>query len=183
MLVEDALRNGYSHVLFWDSDMCPPLDGLLRLLQRDVPIVSGLCFGRTWPHFPIDYELESGNLNVNDTLDYVRKHAEQLFVDNFRGATLPPDHGTLVRQPLVGMAFTLIESNALKNIRPPWFAFPSTEPRGEDMVFSHKARDAGYTCWLDRSVVVGHGYGDQFIGPSDFAGFITQEDTNGNLSD
>lgn len=43
------LRDDSTHVLFCDDDMAPPKDALCRLLERKVPVVSGLCTTRELP--------------------------------------------------------------------------------------------------------------------------------------
>lgn len=178
-LAEDALEEGAEHILFWDSDMAPHPSSLQRLLDRNVDIVSGLSFGRAYPHFPIDYNDETGDLDVVGVLQYVQEHADILLKGGFHGAVLPKVE--LKPQPLVGMAFTLIKMDVFEAIPRPWFSFPvPNDGRGEDRVFCQRALASGYKSWLDWSVVVGHGYGDQYISANDFVSYVAYKEATIN---
>lgn len=175
-LALDALRHGASHVLFYDSDMAAPPGSLGRLLGRRKPIVSGLAFGRAEPHLPIVLaEKENGKYIVawNRTLDWIGRHD---WLDmSFRGKLLPDEQGSMMSVQATGMAFTLIRADVLKRLEPgwadggipEWFRLNEDRVAGEDARFCERAALAGFDIWLDRSVIVGHGYGDRYIGPLD----------------
>src|SRR6185312_5627165 len=56
MLAQTFLhKTDASHLLFWDDDVLPPADGLMRLLEDDAPIVSGFYTSRQAPVQPIAY--------------------------------------------------------------------------------------------------------------------------------
>jgi hypothetical protein len=48
--VQQFLQSDCSHLFFLDSDVIPPSDAILRLLARNVPVVSGMYCRRSPPH-------------------------------------------------------------------------------------------------------------------------------------
>lgn len=189
-LVLVALNENASHLLFWDSDQCPPKGALLRMLERDVDIVGCLTFGRLWPHWPVSLAEErartDGNhryaVDVEETNQYLSRYRRLFPTERFQGALLPKDDpGAFVERAALGLAFTLVKTDVFRKLIPDWENaeavdvpkwFHSTDGIGrEDVYFTDLAKNAGYKLWMDRSVVVGHGYGDQHIGPMDFLAF------------
>jgi len=186
-----GLQEGADAILFWDSDMRPPSAGLTRLMARDKPVVSGLSFARVFPHYPISLATfsQEGNwthygVDIDDSFEFLSRYARLWPAVNFGGAMLPEDdQDVLVERAAVGMAFTLIKREVFEKVLPDW---RETDKKGElpqwfkladgvageDGYFCELAKRAGYTVWLDRSVIVGHGYGDAHIGPMDFLTFI-----------
>lgn len=186
-----ALREKASHLLMWDSDQRPPMGGLVRLLERDKSIVGGLTFGRLWPHWPVSMgtveTLSKGerryNVDADDTFDFLSGYERLFPTQNFTGAMLPRDDpNMLVKRSMVGMAFTLIQCSVFETLIPDWKEqsekrvpewFKSDDGLSkEDSYFCEKAQQAGIEVWMDRSVIVGHGYGDQHINPIDFLGWV-----------
>ena len=49
VLAAEALRRGAGHILYVDDDVVLPPDALVRLLARDVPVVSGVYYRRRPP--------------------------------------------------------------------------------------------------------------------------------------
>lgn len=186
-----ALEGRASHLLFWDADMRPPVGGLMRLLSREKDIVSGLAFGRRWPHFPVSLSGEQSDgtsarytVDVAETRAFLEKHRRLWPSDNFQSAILPADDPEgLVERPATGMAFTLVRTQVFSNLCPDWRKtvglgglpqwFQTADGvTGEDAFFCRLARDKGFQVWLDRTVVVGHGYGDAYAGPLDWLGWL-----------
>lgn len=55
-IANHAIVNGFDYLLFIDSDMVFPADGLKKLMAHDKDIVGGLYFGRRGKHEPIAYK-------------------------------------------------------------------------------------------------------------------------------
>jgi len=186
-----ALQKRASHLLFWDADARPPAGGLMRLLGREKDVVSGLSFGRRWPHFPVSLasEWQDGasaryTVDVEETSAFLERHRRLWPSGNFQSALLPQDTaGALVERAAVGMAFTLVRCEVLQAVVPDWKEaweagrlpdwFRTADGfTGEDSYFCRLARKRGWAVWLDRTVVVGHGYGDAYAGPMDWLGWM-----------
>lgn len=49
VLCQIALRDGYKHIFFLDSDVVPPRDAILRLIAHNKPVISGVYHRRSPP--------------------------------------------------------------------------------------------------------------------------------------
>ena len=138
--VNNAVEAGAHWVMFIDSDMTFEPDAVLRLVARDVDIVSGLCVKKAQPHAPTIYMENKEEGGFNHMLDF------------------PLDE--MVECDATGTAFLLIKIEVFKKMDTPYFAFPPQEkrdkPMGEDMYFCTKARELGYKIFVDTSVIIGH---------------------------
>lgn len=141
LLAQKFLENAdATHLLFWDDDVLPPSDGLMRLLAHDQPIVSGFYTSRALPMRPIAYRR-----------DAVRQRYEH--VDTLTDGLQAVDG--------VGCGFLLIQRSVFERIEPPWFQY-LCEPGdlnaslSEDLFFCERARAAGIPILLDTSVRCGH---------------------------
>lgn len=145
--VWQAVKENATHLMFIDSDIIFPRDGIETLLRRDVPIVGGLYFGRTVP-FPV-VKVKHPTIN---------------------GLTNPPSlpDKDMTEVLAVGTGFMLIKMEVFKKIDPPFFfhatppdfgldevPFPNNEV-GEDVAFCLKARTAGYKIWVDSTINLKH---------------------------
>lgn len=182
-LALELLKSGHSHLLFWDADMRPPPGGLERLLSRSKDIVSGLAFGRLAPHWPVSLAYRKNDqyiVDVEETIEFLNRYRRTWPTMYFKGAILPADDpDVLVERAATGCAFTLIRREVFEAIHPDWkkqdlpeWFHTSDGVTGEDAFFSELVKAKGFEIWLDRSVVVGHGYGDQHIGPMAWLGFM-----------
>lgn len=130
-----------THLLFWDDDILPPPDGLMRLLEDNAPIVSGFYVSRQPPAQPVVYQ----------RLPPLRKHLYQ---------PVAPQHPGLFYADGVGAGFLLIRREVFERIPRPWFQFLCGRPRGEniseDFYFCEKAIKAGYKILVDGRVSCGH---------------------------
>lgn len=132
-----AAAQGVSHILFWDDDVYPPHDALIKLLRHKVPIVSGLYYTRTAPSYPVAYMKEDGRYrHVADDSDGLKE------VDG------------------VGCGFLLVAREVFEKLSSPWFQFiqrgDPNDMLSEDLFFCELAQAAGYPILMDFSVKCGH---------------------------
>lgn len=133
---EHLLKQGYDWLFFIDSDMTPPGDIILRLMEHDKPIVSAMAFKRDPPHEACFYE----------TLEVEGDHS---ILKNFTEWD-----GSLTEVAGVGMACCLIKKEVFEQTPRPWF-----NPMlmlGEDLAFCYRARQAGFPIYVDTSITCGH---------------------------
>lgn len=102
-VLKNAIKAKAKYVLFVDSDMIFPKDAIQRMQIHGKPIISGLAFTKTIPYAANMYRKvsESGWIPIS----------------KFK-------RGHLLQVDCVGGAFMLVEVDAIKDIKPPWFAAP-----------------------------------------------------------
>ena len=120
------LESDCDYMLFLDSDMVPPADMVIKLINHDKPIVSALAFRRV-PNFePCIFK------------------DDKFYLDYPKG---------LIEVAGVGMACTLIKKEVFEKVPQPWF-MPTA--LGEDLSFCKRATDAGYKIYCDTELICGH---------------------------
>jgi hypothetical protein len=131
-LVSVAMSNGSSHLMFIDSDIEFPPNGIERLRAHDKDIVGGY------------YNTRRGNNPI------------RVFED---GQLVPPDPlpAELFECRVLPTGFMLIRLEAIR-FKPPYFAVITHEKGtiGEDVSFCKKAHDAGLQIWCDPTIPLGH---------------------------
>jgi GT2 family glycosyltransferase len=118
-------------LLFLDSDMVPPADMLLKLLEADKPIAGALAFKRRPPYEPCIFK-------------EVTENSTEFYYDYPKG---------LIEIAGTGMACCLIKRCVL-DMPKPWF-YPSPL-LGEDLAFCLRARENGHSVWCDTTLICGH---------------------------
>lgn len=133
-LVKEAMRLGATHLMFIDSDMMFPPDGIRKLLAHGKDIVGVEYNKRKFPLESVTQPLE--------------KRSES----------------TLYKGRVLGTGFMLINlsmfTSTFKPLGLPWFNFGRDSQGalvlGEDAWFVNTARDAGYDSWIDPTIKVRH---------------------------
>lgn len=143
--LEQALADGFSHVLFLDADMVWPSDVLERMLRHHAEgIVGGLYLLKGPPYSPVALA------EVVQTEGDVQHYAYQ------------SDYGdALIDVNILGMGCTLIPVEAARRIgKRPYFEYQDDNdgwPRvSEDVPFCRKAKAAGIPIKFDPTVKCGH---------------------------
>lgn len=121
------LESDCDYMLFLDSDMVPPADMLIKLIEHDKDIVSALAFRRVPNYEPCIFK---------DDMEF--------YLDYPKG---------LIEVAGVGMACTLIKREVFEKVPQPWF-MPTA--LGEDLSFCKRATDAGYKIFCDTNLICGH---------------------------
>lgn len=133
-IVEQALREGHSHLLFIDSDVSFEATALERLLKHDKDIVATAYNFRKLPLESVVMPLDSKDKN------------KALPVELFEAAS-------------AGTGVMLIKTEVFKKIDKPWFKFEYLDGErisSEDVRFCVLAREAGFKIWVDPTIPVNH---------------------------
>lgn len=137
-LAQRAVEISTTHMLWLDTDMKFPKDSLIRLLNRNKPIVGINYSVRKVPAEFVAYEsLEPDP----DTLIRPRLR------------TIPGETTGLQKAAAIGFGLVLVQTPVLYDMPKPWFDFkwvgPGADWKGEDVHFCEQATEAGYDIWVD----------------------------------
>jgi hypothetical protein len=134
-LVEMAIKNDCTHILFIDSDMRFPRHSLSRLLHHNLPIVAANYVTRRSPTLPVSFKDDSHTISS-------------------RVYTEPGETG-LEEIAATGLGMCLIDLDVFRAMEQPWFSFAWNENHdviGEDVWFFRKARELGLPVMLDHGL-------------------------------
>ncbi len=123
----------FTHLLFIDADMSFAPDTLERMLKHDKDILGLAANHRRLPLESVVKPLTNEDLH------------KPLPIDLFECAS-------------VGTGVMLIKTDVLNTISAPWFDFEYVDGErvGEDVSFCRKAREVGYSIWVDPTIPVRH---------------------------
>ena len=148
-LVKQAREVNADVLLMVDDDQTPhhTLDCLKRFEMLKQPIAGGLYYQRGGAYHPVVMKEFKG---LNNTRKYRFYHVSEL----------PKKPGPV---DVLGGGFNWIEMSVFDKIReyywwptPRYVSFVPDSMLGLDVHFCQKAREAGYECWLDPNIHVGH---------------------------
>ena len=138
-LVRYAIKGGFSHILFVDSDISFPDDALARLFEHDKDIVGAPYNKRSMPIETTVKFLDNEGYPTKDKMDM-------------------PDR--LFRCAAMGLGMVLIKTSVFEKIPMPWFQFEYDEQgqqiNGEDVWFFIRALNAGFDVWCDPLIEAAH---------------------------
>ena len=145
-----AIKNGYTHVMWLDSDMIVPKDTIQRMLNvmgdRMTNFVTGLYVKRTYPTEPVLYSML---LPPQENADGILEKRIKTF------KTYPQDERFIVAGCGMGCAMTSVD--LLKRV---WdkhgMAFTPYPWAGEDQSFCYRVLQLGEYIWCDSSISCGH---------------------------
>ncbi len=135
-IVKKFLESTASHLMFVDSDIQFPSDGINKLMKLDKDIAGGIYFRRQVPHLP--------------TINRIKGKALEIPTDFPWNKPFQVD--------VLATGFMLIKRKVLEEIKPPYFYFRNfhDKPIGEDVYFCLKARERGIEIWCDPTIPLGH---------------------------
>lgn len=163
LIIQAGLENDCSHILLIDDDMAYKPDSLLKLLEHDVDIVSGLYLSRAYPHQPI----------IFDIADEDGSCFPMYLIDNEFGL-----------RPIVaaGFGFLLLKTEIFSKLEKPYVRLGelNQEEWCDDIGFFNRVRKANIQSYCDMNVQVGH-MGTMIIWPNrnEKGQWMTGYDTNG----
>jgi len=130
-------------IVFFDTDVVPPPDTIMRLVSHDLPVVGGLYFMDKPPYWPLLFRKKSPILLVRPLYGETGQYD---IVDNW-------EPGELLKVDAIGMGCTAIRRDVLEKLKYPWFSFAEGT---EDLFFCRKVRSLGIPIYCDTSIVCGH---------------------------
>lgn len=138
-VAKHAIKEGYSHIFFVDSDMCFAAEVLKRLLEDDKDIV-GVHYNCR--HLPL-----VSTVKITDDDGKLVAKTEEI------------PHA-LFKVHAVGTGCVLIKTSVFEKIEKPWFWYGDIDKpetyTGEDIWFCRQAAKAGIDTWVDGNLQVGH---------------------------
>lgn len=143
IMIEQALNNDCTHILFLDDDMAFKPNLLNQLLAHDKDMVSGVYLMRNYPHFPVffDQQFEDGRCKFS-------------FLENGRKG--------LVEAVNTGLGACLIKTDVFRKMSEElgkvWITLGELEKDHwcDDIAFFNKCRKAGFHLYVDLDCPVGH---------------------------
>lgn len=133
-----------THIFLTENDMILPHDTIIKLLEVDQPIVSGVYFlrkGRGQACLYVKTYVTKENPYVHSPVS--------IFPENRPFALDPKGHGGCP-----GLGCVLIKREVFEKIPFPWFDLKESN-YGSDMYFFTKVRDAGFDVWVNPEVMCG----------------------------
>lgn len=134
-----AIDGNFDYFFIVEDDSMFAPDTVIRLLQHDKDVVTGLCLNRNPPFYPYIYN----ELDEDGRLRY--------------RALTNQDDG-LIKVLGTGMGGILIKTDVLKKLKQPYFHhyFKDGEEWGQDIVFQKSLIDAGIEVFCDLNVTIWH---------------------------
>jgi len=142
LIVDHTIKNGYDYLLAVDSDMVLPRDTLIKLLNVDKGVVSGVYRQRKLdtviPEIYISNEYGVVNIDI-ETLN---------------------DSDDVIKVEACGFGGVLIKKEVLINMSYPHFVYKDAisidDTISEDVYFCNKAKLAGYETYCVTTLRYGH---------------------------
>jgi hypothetical protein len=147
-IIQNALDHNCTHVLLVDDDHAFRSNALSMLLEHDVDIVSGLYFGRAYPHRPLIFDVAE----ENGACAY---------------AVLNGDERRLKPIVAAGFGFCLMKMDIFSKLEKPWVRLGELDPEQwcDDIGFFKRVRQAGIQAFCDMECRIGH-IGSMIIWPN-----------------
>jgi len=137
----EALEVGASHLMFIDSDMAFPDNGILALADRNKRVIGA------------NYNLR-GVLPPMSTVKISDKDGNLVIVAGDKIPKYP------FKCYAIATGFMLIQTDVFKEIEKPWFFYEYNSEKddtvGEDVYFCKKVRAKGIDVWCDPTIEVKH---------------------------
>jgi len=159
-IADQFLETDATHLLFIDSDETFDKQTALRLIEDDLPVVSGVVYQRNYPPAPCIYK------KVPNTVYHLpmARELQKWFVENevprFNQATVLdlPDDVSIWEVDEVGTGCMLIKREVIEAIDEPRFDVSPDHFWGmtTDILFCRRVREAGFKIYADLRVQLGH---------------------------
>lgn len=184
-LVDRFLKHkGYAnfdYLLMHDTDATWEAGAVQRLVDRDLPVVTGMIFKRCIPTLPTagkfvqispdGHHMYSFKDTINKIKDVIDR--EKFDLDTMQNEiTLDKHDNDIVEIDGAGAHFMLIRRDVLEKIGSNWYQC-TRSGAGEDYDFCRKVKDAGFKIYADFSVYTGHHIGGMItVGLKEFAHYV-----------
>lgn len=140
LVIDAALKNDATHILFIDDDTIPPVDIVEKLARWDKDMVTGVYCMRNSPHYPIIFEdADEQGRCLHYNMDDAKSEG-------------------LVKLRAAGLGACLIKTEVFRGMEAPWIRLGELDPENwcDDIGFFHRAYLAGFELYADLSVRSGH---------------------------
>lgn len=142
IILKKAMEQGFTHVLFIDDDMTFPDDALIKMLEHDVDICTGIAYQRSEPYMPCTFLVSA---------------EKEVYPIEFAGQGV-------VEIDACGGYFLLINLSSIIGMEEPYFKWGDTDLGycmkaggiGEDIYFGLKAKIADARIWCDSDIDITH---------------------------
>ena len=154
-MVVEFLKSDCDSLLMVDDDMILPQDALSKIRDNEsnweYDIVQGFCTHKTYPPHAVAYRLVDEQPGFPESLGGLKYNALAHLEDN-----------DVTDVDAVGIAFTLIKRHVFESMLsehgPEYTVWFDTGGHSEmeDMRFSRRFREAGFSACVDTSAKIGH---------------------------
>jgi len=162
IIIEKAMAQECTHVLFVDSDATWHPQALLKLLEADKAIITGCIYRRGYPTVPTFGKYAGISEKGNHTYNFGWGVNEIAAFAEAEGIGDDTDNELVVDTPAYikeidgcGAHFLLVRTDVFYVLEPPWFRCLAPGA-GEDFYFCRKAQAAGFKIFVDLAVHTGH---------------------------
>jgi len=153
-----SMQEKPDYVFYIDCDTIFKSDSLIKLVEADKDVISGMYFQRQKPYMPCVFKED--------------EHKTACFNTNYKP-------NSIIEVDFVGAGSLLIKMEALEKISYPYFYIlrdnATHSTIGEDIVFCSKLRNVGYKIHLHTGVLLGH-IGGYCIDATDWQHFYERKD-------
>jgi hypothetical protein len=134
-IVNDALKDQFTHVFFLDQDVIVPAGTIRRLLAHRKPVVGALYYQKVKGHEPV-----AGN-----------------FDDNELGwSPLSTIKNAIMRVDMIGLGATLVDTDVFRKLGDDMAWFDMNARTGEDIEFCRRVTNAGFSIYVDPTIDTQH---------------------------
>jgi hypothetical protein len=147
-VLKNSIRAGADGVVWVDSDIMPPANGITKLLVHNRDFVSGVYFQRVAPHFPMFGKLLDKS-------------------DNFSWATEWPAN-TIAPMDGCGFGFVYTSTRLLRALANKFDKPFEYGANSEDLTFCRRAKECGFQLYVDTGIMCKHQGDAVQIGPEHF---------------
>ncbi len=164
IIIQQALDNDCSHILFLDDDMAFTANSLKKLLSHDKDVITGLYLQRAAPFRPYLFDL-------------VDEQGRALY------SYLDGTEERLVKTANAAFGFCLIKTEVFKKLEKPYVRLGELDPQEwcDDIGFFNRVTKAGFELYCDTECMVGH-IGTMVVWPQrNEKGWFAGIDTSGKV--
>ena len=164
--VEQKPFNGevdYDYVMWIDANQVFNVDSFLKLLVRDIDVVSGMYLMENTKEFAVVKEWSKSHFEKHGGFEFLSTEEVSLMIKKEQEPLLDVEY--------TGMGWMLVKKGVFEKMEYPWFrpemtTMNITDPSGneikvkefttEDVFFCRKVKELGFKVLVDTSVIVGN---------------------------
>ena len=160
ILAAQALREKAEYIFYLDSDVVPPLNVIARLLNHNLPIVTGLYWRRYEGLEPCIYRLSEAGLPVPYSNEDLAQYGSSIQEVEACGAGCMLIHSSVFEKLKPTVEQFDLQDPVTKEMLTCWkfweYIIHSNVNLSEDVVLASRVKGLGYKIHCDLSVRCGH---------------------------